>query len=104
VKPLLPPAASLALAACGGGQGSQSPVTLVSGLFPVAVRDTGASLTFTLTGISGALFSPAIAAWLALHHELGAVGWYIASAGLVSLLALLPMACDPGGHSTAIGQ
>ena len=78
--------------------------TLVSGLFPVAVRYTGASLAFTLAGIIGASFSPAIATWLAVNHGLGAVGWFIASAGLVSLLALLPMARDPGGHANATGQ
>ena len=78
--------------------------TLVSGLFPVAVRYTGASLAFTLAGIIGASFSPAIATWLAVHHGLGAVGWYIASAGLVSLLALLPMARDPGSQVAETGQ
>jgi len=78
--------------------------TLVSGLFPVAVRYTGASLAFTLAGIIGASFSPAIATWLAVHHGLGAVGWYIASAGLVSLLSLLPMARDPGSQVAETGQ
>lgn len=70
--------------------------TLVAGLFPTAVRYTGASLAFTIAGILGASFSPAIATWLAGRHGLAAVGWYIAGGGLVSLLALLPMARDPG--------
>jgi metabolite-proton symporter len=64
--------------------------TLVADLFPTAVRYTGASLAFNLSGIVGASFAPAIATWLAQHFGLGAVGWYMAAAGVLSLLAALP--------------
>jgi len=64
--------------------------TLVADLFPTAVRYTGASLAFNLSGIVGASFAPAIATWLAGRYGLGAVGWYMAAAGLLSLLAALP--------------
>ncbi|MFM2290152.1 MAG: hypothetical protein RL684_3295 [Pseudomonadota bacterium] len=65
--------------------------TLVADLFPTAVRYTGASLAFNLSGIVGASFAPAIATWLAGRHGLGAVGWYMAAAGAVSLLVALVM-------------
>jgi metabolite-proton symporter len=65
--------------------------TLVADLFPTAVRYTGASLAFNLSGIVGASFAPAIATWLAGRYGLGAVGWYMAASGAVSLLAALAM-------------
>jgi metabolite-proton symporter len=64
--------------------------TLVADLFPTVVRYTGASLAFNLSGIVGASFAPAIATWLAGRYGLGAVGWYMAAAGVLSLLAALP--------------
>jgi len=62
--------------------------TLLSEMFPPAVRYTGASLTFNLAGILGASLAPYIATWLATHHGLSWVGWYLSAAALVSLAAL----------------
>jgi MFS family permease len=62
--------------------------TLLSELFPTAVRYTGSSLSFNLAGIFGASLAPYIATWLATHHGLRTVGWYVDVAALLSLLAL----------------
>lgn len=62
--------------------------TLLSELFPVAVRYTGSSLSFNLAGIFGASLAPYLATWLAIHHGLPAVGWYLSGGALLSLLAL----------------
>jgi metabolite-proton symporter len=58
-------------------------------LFPTAVRYTGASFTFNFAGILGASLTPYAATWLAQHHGLAAVGWYLTGASLLSLAALL---------------
>lgn len=63
--------------------------TALAELFPTAVRYTGASLTFNLAGIVGASLAPYIATWLATHHGIAAVGWYLSIAGAVTLVALL---------------
>ena len=63
--------------------------TMLSELFPPEVRYTGASLTFNLAGILGASLAPYIATWLATHHGLQSVGYYLALAALISLGALL---------------
>jgi metabolite-proton symporter len=62
--------------------------TLLSELFPTAVRYTGSSMCFNLAGIFGASLAPYIATWLANHHGLPAVGYYITGAALLTLLAL----------------
>lgn len=62
--------------------------TLLSELFPTAVRYTGASLTFNLAGIFGASLAPYIATSLANRYGLSAVGYYLAGAALLTLLAL----------------
>lgn len=63
--------------------------TMLAGMFPTAVRYTGASLTFNLSGILGASLAPYIATWLALNHGLAYVGYYLAGASVLTLLALL---------------
>jgi metabolite-proton symporter len=63
--------------------------TALTELYPTAVRYTGASLSFNLAGIIGASLAPYIATWLATHYGLAYVGYYLSSAGLVTLLALL---------------
>jgi metabolite-proton symporter len=63
--------------------------TALSELFPTSVRYTGASLTFNLAGIVGASLAPYLATWLATHHGLAYVGYYLTVAGAISLLALL---------------
>src|SRR5471032_205083 len=63
--------------------------TMLSELFPAAVRYTGASLTFNLAGILGASLAPYIATWLATNYGLQYVGYYLSGAALLSLLALV---------------
>ena len=63
--------------------------TMLSELFPPAVRYTGASLTFNLAGILGASLAPYIATWLATNHGLQYVGYYLTLAALLTLGALL---------------
>jgi metabolite-proton symporter len=65
--------------------------TALSGLFPTAVRYTGASMAFNLAGIVGASLAPYLATWLASRYGLPAVGQYLAVVGGVTLLALLAM-------------
>ena len=62
--------------------------TLLSELFPPAVRYTGSSVCFNLAGIFGASLAPYLATWLATHRGLSAVGWYLSAAALLTLLAL----------------
>lgn len=73
--------------------------TLLSEMFPAEVRYTGASLTFNLAGILGASLAPYVATWLATHHGLQYVGWYLTGAALISLAALLAT-----GRPTATGK
>ncbi len=63
--------------------------TILSELFPTAVRYTGSSIAFNMAGIFGASLAPYAATWLASHYGLGAVGYYLATAASISLLALL---------------
>lgn len=62
------------------------------GLFPARVRYTGASVAFNLGGIIGGGLTPVIGQALTAQYGIGAVGWYLAGAALVSVigLALLP--------------
>ena len=62
--------------------------TLLSELFPTPVRYTGSSMCFNLAGIFGASLAPYLATWLATHHGLTAVGWYLSGAALLTLAAL----------------
>jgi metabolite-proton symporter len=62
--------------------------TLLSELYPTAVRYTGASVSFSMAGILGASLAPYIATSLALKHGLGAVGYYLGAAALLSLTAV----------------
>jgi metabolite-proton symporter len=63
--------------------------TILSELFPTAVRYTGSSLAFNLAGIFGASLAPYTATWLAEHYGLASVGGYLAIASGLSLIALL---------------
>ena len=63
--------------------------TILAEMFPTPVRYTGASLAFNLAGIIGASPAPYIATKLANRYGLQAVGWYLAGAALLTLLALL---------------
>jgi hypothetical protein len=61
------------------------------GLFPARVRYTGASMAFNIGGILGGGLTPFIAQALAQSGGLRFVGYYIAAAGLISFLALIPL-------------
>jgi metabolite-proton symporter len=63
--------------------------TALSELFPTAVRYTGASLTFNLAGITGGSLAPYIASTLAERYGLASVGYYLTTAGVLTLMALL---------------
>jgi metabolite-proton symporter len=63
--------------------------TVLSELFPTAVRYTGSSLTFNLAGIFGASLAPYIATWLANNYGLQYVGYYLTAAALITLIGLL---------------
>lgn len=74
--------------------------TALAGIFPAPVRYTGASLAFTLAGILGASLTPYLATTLANNYGLPYVGYYLATAAAISLLALLgagKMMKEPGG-------
>ncbi len=63
--------------------------TLLSELFPTAVRYSGSSLAFSAAGILGASLAPSIATWLAKNWGLRYVGYYLSIAALISLIGLL---------------
>lgn len=63
--------------------------TALAEIFPASVRYTGSSLAFTMAGILGASLTPAIATTLGTKYGLAYVGYYLAVAGCISLLALL---------------
>jgi len=58
-------------------------------LFPTPVRYTGTSLTFNFAGILGASLAAPIATFLANHYGLAFVGYYLSTAGLITLIALI---------------
>jgi metabolite-proton symporter len=63
--------------------------TVLSELFPTAVRYTGSSLTFTFAGIFGASLAPYIATWLAKTYGLQYVGYYLTGAAALTFVGLL---------------
>jgi MFS family permease len=63
--------------------------TMLSELFPTAVRYTGSSLTFNLAGIFGASLAPYIATWLAKNYGLRYVGYYLSVAAVLTFAGLL---------------
>ena len=60
-------------------------------LFPARVRYTGASMAFNLGGIVGGGLTPFIALALAKSSGLQPVGYYLAAACAISLVALIPL-------------
>jgi uncharacterized membrane protein YedE/YeeE len=58
-------------------------------LFPTAVRYTGTSLAFNISGILGASPAAPIATLLASHYGVAYVGYYLSAAGVITLAALL---------------
>ncbi len=63
--------------------------TVISELFPTAVRYTGSSLAFNFAGILGASLAPYIAIWLAKNHGLPYVGYYLSASAALTVLGLL---------------
>jgi MFS family permease len=63
--------------------------TVLSELFPTAVRYTGSSLAFSFAGIVGASLAPYIATWLAKTYGLQYVGYYLSGSAVLTLLGLL---------------
>ena len=61
--------------------------TILSELYPTNVRYTGSSLSFNFAGIVGASFAPFIALWLSSNFGIEYVGYYLAIAALISLIA-----------------
>ena len=62
--------------------------TVVSELFPTALRYTGSSLAFSAAGILGASLAPYVATWLATKFGLSFVGYYLTLSAVVTLLGL----------------
>ncbi len=71
--------------------------TVVSELFPTAVRYTGSSLAFNFAGILGASLAPYIATWLAKTHGLATVGYYLSGSALLTMVGL-GMIRETGGE------
>jgi len=63
--------------------------TILSELFPTAVRYTGSSLAFSFAGIFGASLAPYIATWLATRYGLPYVGYYLSASAVLTFLGLL---------------
>jgi metabolite-proton symporter len=63
--------------------------TVLSELFPTAVRYTGSSLTYNFAGIFGASLAPYIATWLAKDYGLQYVGYYVCVAAALTFIGLL---------------
>jgi metabolite-proton symporter len=63
--------------------------TVLSELFPTAVRYSGSSLAFNLAGIFGASLAPYAATYLAQNYSLSYVGYYLSAAGILSMVGLL---------------
>ena len=63
--------------------------TILAQMFPTAVRYTGASLAFNMAGIFGASLAPYIATSLARNYGLAYVGYYLAAAAVLTMVALL---------------
>ena len=62
--------------------------TMLSELFPTAVRYTGSSLTFNFAGIFGASLAPYFATTLASSRGLQYVGYYLSGVAVLTLVGL----------------
>ena len=63
--------------------------TVLSELFPTAVRYTGSSLSFNFAGILGASLAPYIATYLAKNYGLQYVGYYLSASAALTFMGLL---------------
>jgi MFS family permease len=80
--------------------------TVLTELFPTAVRYTGVSIAFNLAGILGGSLAPYIATWLAKTYGIAAVGYYLAAAAAITLAAAVAIQsrerARSGAQSTAV--
>jgi len=77
--------------------------TVVSELFPTAVRYTGSSLAFSMAGILGASLAPYIATWLAERYGLAYVGYYLSASAVLSIIGLL-MIRETSGEDLSVQE
>jgi len=91
---------SLGLALMGCTYGALG--AALAGLFPTAVRYTGASLTFNLAGILGGSLAPYIATYLANGYGISFVGFYLSAAAVVTLVAQLLLNRRPEARSATL--
>jgi MFS family permease len=77
--------------------------TVVSELFPTAVRYTGSSLAFSMAGILGASLAPYIATWLAERYGLAYVGYYLSASAVLSIIGLL-MIRETSGEDLSVEE
>lgn len=73
--------------------------TALAEIFPIPVRYTGTSLAFTLAGILGASLTPYLATKLAKAYGVRYVGYYLASAAILSVAALLMAGSSMSDHT-----
>jgi metabolite-proton symporter len=78
--------------------------TVVSELFPTAVRYTGSSLAFSMAGILGASLAPYIATWLAKTYGLQYVGYYLSASAVLTFAGLLLIRETKGEDLTALSD
>ena len=76
----------LGFGACGAAYGPLG--SALARLFPTAVRYTGTSLSFNLSGILGASVAPYIAKSLGEHFGIASVGYYLTAIGVISTIAM----------------
>jgi MFS family permease len=62
--------------------------TVLSELFPTRVRYSGSSLTFNLAGIFGGALAPYLASWLQQTYGLFAVGLYLTTSAVLTMIGL----------------
>jgi metabolite-proton symporter len=63
--------------------------TVLSELFPTAVRYSGSSLTFNMAGIFGASLAPYAATYLATTYSLQYVGYYLSASAVLTFIGLI---------------
>jgi len=63
--------------------------TVLSELFPTAVRYSGSSLTFNMAGIFGASLAPYAATFLAKTYGLQYVGYYLSASAVLTFIGLI---------------
>ncbi len=77
---------SIGMAIMGLSFGSMS--AYLPELFPTNVRYTGSGISYNVSSILGAAITPYVAVWLNSHGGVSAVGWYLAGAAVLTLVAL----------------